>query len=82
VIEFQKGGRGLADTICKLSGGKEGESFAGGKKKNECVVTGGAATIPVSYMGKTYFVCCSGCKEAFEENPKKIIEEYEKNKKK
>jgi len=82
VYELQAGGKGLANTVVKLSGGKEGESFAGGKKKNECCVTGGAATIQVSYMGKTYYVCCTGCKEAFDENPKKVVEEYEKNKKK
>jgi hypothetical protein len=82
VIELQAGGKGLPSTICKLSGGKEGESFAGGKKKNECCVTGGAGTIPVSYMGKTYYVCCSGCKDAFDSNPKKVVEDYEKSKKK
>jgi len=81
--EVQAGGKGLPTKIVKLTGGKEGESFAGGgKKKNECVVTGGAGTIQVSFGGKTYYVCCSGCKEAFDENPKKILEEYEKNKKK
>jgi len=80
--DLQTGGKGLATRICKLTGGKEGESFAGGKKKNECCVTGGAGTIPVSFGGKTYYVCCSGCKEAFEENPKKVVEDYEKSKKK
>lgn len=70
----------------KLSVGytREGVTFgveAGGKKP-ECVVTGGLGTIPVSFMGTTYYVCCSGCRDAFNENPAKIIAEYMKKKKK
>lgn len=55
---------------------KEGESFATAKKQVECVVTGGLGTMPVSYKGVTYYVCCSGCRDAFNENPEKIIKEY------
>jgi YHS domain-containing protein len=61
---------------------KEGESLAGGGKENECVVTGGRGTIAVSYMGKTYYVCCTGCRDAFNENPEKILKEYAERKKK
>jgi hypothetical protein len=61
---------------------KEGESLAGGGKEKECVVTGGLGSIPVTYMGKTYYVCCTGCRDAFNENPEKIIKEYEARKKK
>lgn len=42
----------------------------------ECVVTGGAASIPVSYKGQTYYVCCTGCKQAFEDDPEGILAEY------
>jgi YHS domain-containing protein len=42
----------------------------------ECVVTGGKGTIQISYKGQTYYVCCSGCKQAFDENPEKILAEY------
>ena len=31
---------------------------------------------PISYKGQTYYVCCSGCKQAFNENPEKILAEY------
>jgi YHS domain-containing protein len=74
VYDLQAGGKGLASTIYKAGGNKDGESLAGGKKKPECIVTGGAATIQVSYQGKMYFVCCSGCKDEFEANPKKYID--------
>jgi YHS domain-containing protein len=41
-----------------------------------CVVTGGKGTIAINYKGQTYYVCCSGCKQAFNENPDKILAEY------
>lgn len=56
---------------------KEGESLGGEEKKVVCVVTGGLGKIPVTYKGQTYYVCCSGCKEAFEENPEKVLKEHE-----
>ena len=62
---------------------KEGESLGtAGDKKPECVVTFGLGTIPVSYNGVTYYVCCTGCRDAFNENPAKIIKEYLAKKKK
>jgi YHS domain-containing protein len=54
--------------------GKEGESFAaGGAEANlpQCVMTGGAATMSVSFNGKTYPVCCTGCRDEFLANPEK-----------
>ncbi|MCU0705425.1 MAG: YHS domain-containing protein [Fimbriiglobus sp.] len=69
--EVQTGGKGLASTSYKASGNKDGESIAGGGKKPECIVTGGAASIKVSYNGKDYFVCCSGCADEFKANPEK-----------
>jgi len=37
-------------------------------------------TITVTHMGATYYVCCSGCRDAFNENPAKILAEYTKRK--
>jgi YHS domain-containing protein len=56
---------------------KDGESFAVGSGKPECIVSGGTATTPVSYMGKTYYVCCSGCRDEFNANAAKYVKEYE-----
>jgi YHS domain-containing protein len=42
----------------------------------ECVVTGGAGTIKVSYEGKTYYVCCTGCRDAFNDDPVGILADY------
>ncbi len=79
-VALQKGGAGINSKLADVSYTKEGASLAGGKK-NECVVTGGLGTMAVSYEGKTYYVCCSGCRDEFNANPKKCIEEYEMSKK-
>lgn len=77
----QSGGRGLDKKLFIVQSKKEGSAIAGGKK-NECVVSGGVGTRAVSYNGKTYYVCCSGCADAFAENPKKFVDEFEKKNKK
>ena len=81
-LDVQSGGRGTFNAQLSAAGNKDGESFAGGaaSKKPECVVTGGAASIPVTYMGKTYYVCCSGCRDEFNDNPKKYVDAFEKKK--
>ena len=56
------------------------EGLAEGMKKNECIVTGGLGTIAITYKGQTYYVCCTGCRDAFNENPEKFIKEWEAKK--
>jgi YHS domain-containing protein len=41
----------------------------------ECIVTGGTGTMEVKYKGQTYYVCCTGCKQAFEDDPEGVIAE-------
>jgi YHS domain-containing protein len=63
---------------------RNGVAFAAGDSYPKCVVTEGRGTIKVTYKGETYYVCCSGCKDLFDENPAAIIaeaKEREKNKK-
>ena len=79
-FEHKPAGRTLFTKDYLVACNKKGESMAAGEKKVICVVSGGLGKIPVSYNGVTYFVCCSGCKEAFEENPAKYVKEYEKKK--
>jgi YHS domain-containing protein len=52
---------------------KEGEAFANVPKGIDCVVSGGKGTIPVTYKGKTYYVCCGGCRDAFNDNPEAFL---------
>ncbi len=71
--EVQTGGKGLASTVYKANGNKDGESLGGGAKKPECIVTGGAATIKVNIKGVDYWVCCSGCADELKDHPEKYI---------
>lgn len=81
-MQRKRKGSTIFTRLYQVDFNKEGESLAGGAKEKECVVTGGRGVIPVTYMGKTYYVCCTGCRDAFNENPAKIIKEYEERKKK
>ncbi len=62
--------------IAEVGYTRSGVRFAAGDSVVECVVTGGRGTVPVTYEGKTYYVCCSGCKSAFEDDPKGILAEF------
>lgn len=57
---------------------KVGVPFAAAPKGPECVVSGGLGTSKVSYMGKDYYVCCSGCRDEFKANPEKYVKEAER----
>ena len=62
---------------------KEGEPFAAvGRSDRECIVSGGLGTIAVSHGGKTYYVCCSGCRDEFRADPDKYVKEWEARRKK
>jgi hypothetical protein len=55
---------------------KRGESLAGGSTSSDrpkCIVTGGAATMTLSYNGQSFAICCTGCRDEFNENPEKYI---------
>ena len=68
--------KSLVTAQWKVGATKEGVAFATGEGGPECVVTGGKGTIAVSFQGKTYYVCCSGCRSEFNESPQKYIDEY------
>ncbi len=74
-------GKTLFAKVYQVGCTKEGEDFAAGDGKPECVVSGGLGKIAVSYKGQTYYVCCSGCAEAFKDDPEKYIKEFEAKKK-
>jgi len=53
-----------------------------GAGEPECIVTGGKGTSTVTYKGKTYYVCCSGCRDAFLDDPEGILAEAAEREKK
>jgi YHS domain-containing protein len=54
---------------------REGVALARDESYPLCVVTEGRGTIQVSYKGKTYWVCCTGCRDLFKERPERILAE-------
>jgi hypothetical protein len=55
---------------------RQGTSFALSDSdygEKTCIVSGGLGTSIVTYKGKTYYVCCSGCSAAFNEEPERWI---------
>jgi len=66
----------IAEVGLTLKGSGFGKNF----DAKECCITGGSPKIAVGYKGETYYVCCGGCKDAFDENPEKEIAAYKKRK--
>jgi YHS domain-containing protein len=62
----------------QLGATRKGVAFATASSGPECIVTGGRGTMQVTHNGKTYFVCCTGCKQAFEKDPEKYISALKK----
>jgi hypothetical protein len=79
--EVKPQGKSLFTKVYGVGATKEGVPFAAGDGKPECIVSGGVGTLAVTHMGKTYYVCCSGCRDEFRENPDKYIKEFEAKKK-
>ncbi len=73
-------GRTVFTKLYQVAASKEGESLGKVEKKNECIVTGGFGTIAVSYMGETFYVCCTGCRDAFNEAPAKFVKAFKEKK--
>jgi hypothetical protein len=70
--------RGSADfaRYDTVSTQREGTSFAVSDTdyaEKTCIISEGLGTTELTYKGRSYWVCCSGCKAAFEEEPEKWI---------
>lgn len=56
---------------------RKGSRFGhGGGVSPECIVTGGLGTIAVEYKGQTYYVCCTGCRDYFLDQPEEVLAQY------
>lgn len=83
MLETKPKDRRLYAKAFQVGATREGESLAGAAKSSgpECVVSGGLGTTKVMHKGETYYVCCSGCLEAFKDDPEKYIKEFKAKKK-
>jgi len=75
-------GKAIFTKVYDSGATKEGVAFASGDGRPECIVTGGTGTITVSFRGKTYYVCCTGCRDEFNADPAKYVKEFNEKKKK
>jgi hypothetical protein len=73
-----------ADTFQRLAEigyTRSGSGFGNAAAQRECIVTGGLGNIEVSHQGKTYYVCCTGCRDYFNANPEQVLADYAAKKK-
>ncbi|MCR9202141.1 MAG: hypothetical protein NXI04_26155 [Planctomycetaceae bacterium] len=83
LLEKQSSPTGSFRRLAGVGYTREGERLAQvGGTSRKCIVTGGLGTIAVSHKGKTYYVCCQGCVQAFNDAPDEIIAEYQASLKK
>jgi YHS domain-containing protein len=63
--------------LAELGLTRKGSAFAlKGGDPHECIVTGGHGTITADYKGTTYYFCCTGCRDAFLQDPEAILADY------
>jgi hypothetical protein len=82
LVRYEKRtGGGVYLRLAEIGSTRKGSSFAKNAASGpECVVTGGLGTIAVMHDGKTYYVCCGGCRDLFEEDPAGVLAEYHRRK--
>jgi len=81
LMEKQSATNGPFTRLAEVGYTREGSGFGKNLAQRECVVTGGLGTIEVIHNGQTHFVCCTGCRDYFKENPEKVLAEYKAKKK-
>ncbi|HMP01682.1 MAG TPA: hypothetical protein PKC45_04185 [Gemmatales bacterium] len=83
-LERRPAGRTQFVRDFQVAAQREGESLAGkpANQKPVCIVSGGLGTMTVSHQDRTFYVCCTGCRDEFNANPEKYIKEWEESQKK
>jgi hypothetical protein len=78
-FEIQPEGRSLARKVYGVGATKEGKPLVATSDEIGplCVVSYGPPITPITYKGKTYYVCCNSCRQEFRADPEKYIKEYE-----
>ena len=73
----QRLGKSFYSRLAEIGYTRQGSGFGKGQAFPECIVSGGRGTIEVTFGGKTYYVCCSGCKDFFDDDPEQALAEYQ-----
>ena len=81
LVLYEKNGPGeRLVRLAEVGYTRKGSGFGKGTSGPECVVTGGFGSIEVTHLGKTYYVCCTGCRDYFNEKPDEVLAEYAERK--
>ncbi len=83
LIVLLEGSSAIGDGYARLAEvgyTRKGSGFGKGSTGPECVVTGGYGSLEVSYKGQKYFVCCTGCRDYFNDNPEEVLADYKARK--
>lgn len=76
LFQSKKAEQKLFNRVAEVGYTREGTRLAvEGADGPECIVTGGKGTMSTVYKGKTYYFCCTGCRDAFNDDPDGIIAE-------
>ncbi len=72
----QRRGKAAWRRVDTVSTQRDGTSFALSDTdyaERTCIISQGLGTMSITYKGRDYWVCCSGCRAAFEEAPDRWI---------
>jgi hypothetical protein len=73
-------GQGPYQRVDTIHSQREGTSFALSDTDygdRTCIISQGLGTISVSYQGRSFWVCCTGCQAAFNDDPAKWIAKWD-----
>jgi hypothetical protein len=76
ILHERRSGEDRFTRLAEVGYTRKGSGFGQGSSQIECVVTGGLGTIPVTYQNKTYYVCCTGCRDLFNDDPEGVLADY------
>jgi hypothetical protein len=79
LYEKRQGTTGYA-RLAEVGYTRKGSGFGKGNSGPECVVTGGYGSMSVEYQGQTYYVCCTGCRDLFNDDPEGVLADYRERK--
>ncbi len=81
LVLYERRTGGAFARLAEVGSTRKGSSFAKNVATGpQCVVTGGLGTIAVEHQGKTYYVCCTGCRDLFKNDPEGVLAEYRERK--
>jgi len=76
LMEKRNSSSGQFTRLAEVGYTRQGSGFGKATVQRECVVTGGLGTIAVMHNGQTYYVCCTGCRDYFNDQPDAVLAEH------